>query len=215
MLRNQSIGRYVFRYTPSLHCLCLWSVHQFHRKPRKTTNSSQNQFQHFHLLFIFHFRRKTQPLTTNNSDPLRPLRGKSIHLMVIISSASACTKYQASRTVARRIAIRREQHAALSLPHHHSSSRAYSYLSYHANPSQRNDFSGKKILDSNTKLGGTTVSVRQFSSGKRDFYDVLSVSKGSDKGTIKKAYFKLAKKYHPDTNKVCTSAIIIMVDLMK
>eukprot|EP00985_Skeletonema_marinoi_P005753 scaffold2497_cov91-Skeletonema_marinoi.AAC.2 len=39
------------------------------------------------------------------------------------------------------------------------------------------------------------------SSSKRDFYDVLSVGRGSDKGEIKKAYHKLAKKYHPDTNK--------------
>ncbi|KAL7550363.1 hypothetical protein ACHAWF_013602 [Thalassiosira exigua] len=38
------------------------------------------------------------------------------------------------------------------------------------------------------------------SDSKRDFYNVLGVGKGADKGEIKKAYFKLAKKYHPDTN---------------
>ncbi len=35
---------------------------------------------------------------------------------------------------------------------------------------------------------------------KRDYYDVLGVNKSADEGTIKKAYRKLAKKYHPDTN---------------
>ncbi len=38
-------------------------------------------------------------------------------------------------------------------------------------------------------------------SSKADFYDTLNVPKSADKGTIKKAYFKMAKQYHPDTNK--------------
>lgn len=36
---------------------------------------------------------------------------------------------------------------------------------------------------------------------KRDYYEVLGVEKSADKSAIKKAYRRLARKYHPDVNK--------------
>ena len=35
---------------------------------------------------------------------------------------------------------------------------------------------------------------------KRDYYEVLGLSKGADEAAIKKAYRSMAKKYHPDLN---------------
>ena len=86
-----------------------------------------------------------------------------------------------------------------TIPHR----RTFYSLSYRNSQPSSSLFTTTSSPILSTIKSSTHVQIRPFSSGsKRDFYETLGVPKGADKGQVKKAYFKLAKKYHPDTNQV-------------
>lgn len=79
--------------------------------------------------------------------------------------------------------------------------RTFHSLSYRNSQPSSSLFTTTSSPIVSTIKSSTHVQIRSFSSGsKRDFYETLGVLKGADKGQVKKAYFKLAKQYHPDTN---------------
>jgi len=56
----------------------------------------------------------------------------------------------------------------------------------------------KKIIQTSKREFHATVPSRD---SKKDLYEVLGIKKGASPKEIKAAYYKLAKTYHPDTNK--------------
>ena len=58
------------------------------------------------------------------------------------------------------------------------------------------------------RLFSTTVSVLS-----KNYYEILAVPKNSSQGDVKKAYYQLAKKHHPDRNRDDPKAAAIFQDI--
>ena len=59
------------------------------------------------------------------------------------------------------------------------------------------------IVNNNGIVGRINIRLASSSSSNnnRDLYEVLGVDRNVSKSDLKKSYYQLAKKYHPDTNK--------------
>lgn len=65
------------------------------------------------------------------------------------------------------------------------------------------------FLNSKSKIINHTQQIHHFHTTRfnsKDYYKILNISKDASQKEIKNAYYQLAKKYHPDTNKDPESA---------
>lgn len=80
----------------------------------------------------------------------------------------------------------------------HNSVKLNGKRNYSLDTSELFNNNNKNIIQNQKREFHATVPSRE---SKRDLYEVLGIKKGASAKEIKAAYYKLAKTYHPDTNK--------------
>eukprot|EP00088_Acartia_fossae_P017313 TRINITY_DN1980_c0_g1_i2.p1 TRINITY_DN1980_c0_g1~~TRINITY_DN1980_c0_g1_i2.p1 ORF type:complete len:473 (-),score=98.96 TRINITY_DN1980_c0_g1_i2:900-2318(-) len=75
--------------------------------------------------------------------------------------------------------------------------RTAAFSSLASNKQTNNNFAPSKICSVSGQRYFQTTSLLH----NKDYYKILGVDKGASSKDIKKSYYQLAKKYHPDTNK--------------
>lgn len=65
---------------------------------------------------------------------------------------------------------------------------------------------GLRLKSKSTVLNHQIAHFHTTKYNSKDYYKILNIEKGANQKEIKKAYYQLAKKYHPDTNKDPESA---------